>query len=137
MDLETNKGLEKYDGNGWSEVEKLVLYRLESCESNICSVREDMLEFAKIQRQDVEKAREEREGQFKILNSGIQEIRDTYAAAALERAEEGRIKAEQEANIKNEQKVLNDRISRLEKAMYTLLGTAAIFVLTRILEHVL
>lgn len=134
---DTEAANQKYNKNGWSEVEKLVLYRLDACETSICAVKDSMEELEKQRKADVEAARKKRDEQFQQLHAGIREIKDTYAAAELRRVESGKLKIEKDTLLISEQRNLKDRISRLEKIIFTVLGTAGIYILSQVLEHVL
>ena len=96
---------EKYGGNGWSEVEKLVLYRLDKSEQNIGDIKGDIKDLIIKRDKDVTQSRSERTEQFKQMLEGISGIKKQIADDKLE--------------ISNRE----GRLKRLETIVYSILGT--------------
>ena len=92
----------KYGGNGWSEVEKLVLYRLDVCEANICGVKDDLAAFSEKRDSDVQRSRDERAAQFGVLHEELRGIREAYAEAAVKRADSQKLRIEKESELTKE-----------------------------------
>jgi len=116
---------QRYDGNGWSEVEKLVLYRIDACEEGIGIVKDDLKALVEKREADVEKSRKQRTDQYDKLQTSMQEIKDS-----LRNNEKSAVK--KEATVKN----LEGRLDRLDKIIYGIVGTTGLFVVKAILEGI-
>jgi hypothetical protein len=138
----------RYNKDNWSEVEKLVLYRLDACENTIVDIRDSLITLTAKQALDAKVIRQERLEQYNILKEGIQEIRDTYAQASLKRAETGKLRVKEDAAvgklavekdtvIRIEQARIEGRLDRLEKIIYGFLGGGGMVIIGALINSIL
>lgn len=139
---------ERYSGNGWSDVERLVLYRLDVCEDNICGVKDDLAALVERRAKDVERSREQRTEQYDDLKKILDDIKETFADAALERAETEKLMCLKEQSLTEGQEKLKikveagdtrleSRLSRIEKIFYGIIGTTGLYIIAKILDGAL
>jgi len=138
---------EKYGGNGWTEVERLVLYRLDVCEDNICAVKSDVEGLIAQRNEDVSESQKQRITHYEkiqeslsvlseSLTKQIKELNDCLVDDKLERAEKEKTMVKKEEQLKSEDRSNRERLDRLEKIVYAVTGTVGGFVIKEILERV-
>lgn len=120
---------EKYGGNGWSEVEQLVLYRLDKCEKTGITFNEKLDALVEQRNKDVNQSRKERAEQFSQMLEGIVEIKQSIANDKLERVEKNAL----ETTEKNDRE---SRLKRLETIVYSVLGAFGLGVIGAIVNKV-
>lgn len=127
---------EKYGGNGWSEVEKLVLYRLDNCEHNIRSIQEDIKALSIKRDEDAAYSRQQRTEQYENLQKSIRGVSQKLTDYRLQDAQTEKDTSLERATLRIANERIADRLTNIERIIYPIVGAGGIYIVGRILGYI-